>query len=105
MVSLAFEQPMEIIVQNMMMGNTSQRGEWTWETWSASATSTYTTDRKIIHVCGFFYIVCRKPLILTPLRFKLAFMFECLRSRKRRSLTRRSHTLVIGFRDSFFVFF
>lgn len=54
MVSLAFEQPMEIIVQNMMMGNTLQRGEWTWETWSASATSTYTTDRKIIHVCGFF---------------------------------------------------
>lgn len=57
MVSLAFEQPMEVSVQYQMMGNTMQRGEWTWEAWSASATSTYTTDRKATHVC-FFCLHC-----------------------------------------------
>lgn len=57
MVSLAFEQPMEVSVQYQMMGNTMQRGEWTWETWSPSATSTYTTDRKATHVC-FFWLHC-----------------------------------------------
>lgn len=58
MVSLAFEQPMGVSVQYQMMGNTMQRGEWTWETWSASATSTYTTDRKATHVCFFLFTLC-----------------------------------------------
>lgn len=68
MVSLAFEQPMEVIVQYQMMGNTMQRGEWTWESGQHQQHQHILQIGKLPMYVFFVYIVCRKPFIFSSLK-------------------------------------